>query len=172
MVSTDLPRLIVIRGPSGSGKSTVARRVFERASRRICLIEQDHYRFIFRPAGGGSLPNSATVHRMIEHNVLSALTDGYDVVLDGILSQEAYGAVLGRVFSAGVSTNRMYSFDVSLEETLRRHRVRRTDDCTFTEDDMREWYPHARPWGHELEQLIHETTSVDDIVAAILRDAR
>ena len=95
------PRLIVVRGPSGSGKSTVACRLFEGAVRRVCLIEQDHYRFIFRPAGGGSLPNSATIHRMIEHNVMAALIDGYDVILEGILSVRSYGLVLDRLFSAG-----------------------------------------------------------------------
>ena len=164
------PRLIVVRGPSGSGKTTVARRLFERAVRRVCLIEQDHYRFIFRPAGGGSLPNSATIHRMIEHNVMAALADGFDVILEGILSVRSYGPVLDRLFSAGVSEHFLYSFDVSLDETLRRHRTRVTTDCGFTEDDMRDWYPHAHPWGHELEQLIPESASLDDIVTRITHD--
>lgn len=166
-----MPRLIVVRGPSGSGKSTVARHLFERAARRVCLIEQDHYRFIFRPAGGGSLPNSATIHRMIEHNVMAALVDGYDVILEGILSERSYGRVLDRLFSAGVSENFLYSFDVSLDETLRRHRTRPTTGRGFTEDDMRDWYPHAHPWGHELEQLIPESASLEDIVARIAQDA-
>jgi 2-phosphoglycerate kinase len=123
------PRLIVVRGPSGPGKSTVARCLFERAGRRVCLIEQDHYRFIFRPAGGGTLPNSATIHRMIEQNVTTAPTDGCDVVLEGILSRRSYGLVLDRLFSAGVSENFLYSFDVSIEETLRRHRTLITQDA-------------------------------------------
>ncbi len=165
------PRLIVVRGPSGSGKSTVARRLFERAVRRVCLIEQDHYRFIFRPAGGGNLPNSATIHRMIEQNVISALTDGYDVILEGILSQRSYGLVLDRLFSAGVSENFLYSFDVTIDETLRRHRTRLATDCGFTEDDMRDWYPHAHRWGHELERLIPESSSIGDIVSRIAQDA-
>lgn len=172
MESVVTPRLIVVRGPSGAGKSTVARRLFERAVRRICLIEQDHYRFIFRPAGGGSLPNSATIHRMIEHNVMAALTDGYDVILEGILSQRSYELVVDRLFSGGVSENHLYSFDVGIEETLRRHRTRVTPDTGFTEDDMREWYPHAHPWGHELERLIPESASIDDTVTRIMGDAR
>ena len=82
----------------------------------------------------------------------------------------SYGPVLDRLFSAGVSEHFLYSFDVSLDETLRRHRTRVTTDCGFTEDDMRVWYPHAHPWGHELEQLIPESASIDDIVAQIRRD--
>ncbi len=108
---------------------------------------------------------------MIEQNVISALTDGYDVILEGILSRRSYGLVLDRLFSAGVSENFLYSFDVSIEETLRRHRTRLTTDCGFTEDDMRDWYPHAHPWGHELERLIPESVSIDDIAARIWQDA-
>ncbi|MGB8857614.1 MAG: AAA family ATPase [Ilumatobacteraceae bacterium] len=172
MESRELPLLIVVRGPSGSGKSTVARRLFERAVRRVCLIEQDHYRFIFRPAGGGSLPNSTTIHRMIEQNVISALTDGYDVILEGILSERSYGVVLDRVLSLGMSDNFLYSFDLSIEETLRRHRLRVTADCGFTEDDMRGWYPNAHPWGHELERSIPESSSIDDIVNRITEETQ
>jgi predicted kinase len=164
------PRLIVIRGPSGSGKSTVARHLFERAARRVCLIEQDHYRFIFRPAGGGSLPNAATIHRMIEHNVMAALDDGYDVILEGILSVRSYGSVVDRLFTAGVSENFLYSFDVSIEETLRRHRTRATLDLGFSEDDMRGWYPHALLGGHPLERVIPESASLKDIVSRITDD--
>lgn len=172
MESLVVPRLIVIRGPSGSGKSTVARHLFERATRRVCLIEQDHYRFIFRPAGGGSLPNAATIHRMIEHNVMAALHDGYDVILEGILSVRSYGLVVDRLFTAGVSENFLYSFDVSIEETLRRHRTRSTPDLGFSEEDMRDWYPHAHVWGHQLERVIPESASLDDILTRIADDTR
>lgn len=44
-------KLIILRGPSGSGKSTVAKMLFDGAVRRTALIEQDHYRFIFKPPG-------------------------------------------------------------------------------------------------------------------------
>lgn len=40
---------------------------------------------------------------------------------------------------------------------------RLTPDGGFTEDDMRDWYPHALPWGHELAQgaLLMSTASDD-----------
>ena len=172
MTAAALPHFVVLRGPSGSGKSTVARQLFERASSRVCLIQQDHYRFIFRPAGGGSLPNAATIHRMIEHNVTAALADGYNVILEGILSQRSYGEVIDRLFEAGRSVNFLYSFDISIEESLRRHRTRVVDGPGFTEDDMRDWYPHAHPWGHHIERLIPESASLDETVRQITNDTR
>jgi len=136
------PKLIVLRGPSGSGKSTVAKIVFEGAKRKIALIDQDHYRFIFRPAGGGSKPNTDTIHKMILHNTLQALNDGYDVILEGILSVRSYGEVLEEMFRRHPTENYMFYFDISFEETVRRHKTR-VCKSEVGEADMHEWYPAA-----------------------------
>lgn len=166
-----MSRLVVLRGPSGSGKSTVARELFDRAVVPTCLIDQDHYRFTFKPAGGGSRANAGTIHRMIQHNVLSALDDGYDVILEGILSVPSYAGVLAAIFEAHPSGNFVYYFDVSLEETLRRHAFRKTDALTFDEDDMREWYPGAGPCGFASERMIGETSTLAETVDRICSDA-
>ena len=117
-------KFIVLRGPSGSGKSTVARRLFESAKQKTCLIEQDYYRFIFNPAGGGSRPNSDTIHKMIKLNVLAALDDGYDVILEGILSVKSYAELLNDIFRQHPKNNFMFYFDISFEETVRRHHTK------------------------------------------------
>ena len=166
-----MSRLVVLRGPSGSGKSTVARRLFEVASAPTCILDQDHYRFIFKPAGGGSRANGGTIHRMIEHNVLSALEDGYDVILEGILSVPSYTTVLEAFFAAhDESETFVYYFDISLEETLRRHVSRKNASLTFDENDMRDWYSAAGPCGHSFEQLIPESSLLEETVARICRD--
>lgn len=118
-------KLIVLRGPSGSGKSTIAKRLFENAQKPVCLIEQDYYRFIFKPAGGGSKPNSSAIHKMIKENTLTALLNGYDVILEGILSVRSYSKVLDNMFEAHGGDNFMYYFDISFDETVRRHNVRK-----------------------------------------------
>ena len=91
---------------------------------------------------------------------------GYDVVLEGILSLRSYGEVVRRLFAAGGRQPFLYSFDLHLEETLRRHRTRGIE-ARFTEDDMREWYPHARPWGHDQERLIPPTAPAETTAARI-----
>ncbi len=145
----------------------MARLLFERAARRVCLIEQDHYRFIFRPAGGGSLPNAATIHRMIEHNVGAALADGYDVILEGILSKTSYGEIVGRLLAPDRARGFLYSFAVSLDETLRRHATRATEDLGFSTDDMRSWFASGHPYGSTNERLILQSSSIDATVERI-----
>lgn len=161
------PKLIVLRGPSGSGKSTVAKKLFEDAARQTCLIDQDHYRFIFKPPGGGGKPNSDTIHKMIKANTLTALGDGYDVILEGILSVKSYGKVLDEIFEIHPEENYMFYFDISFEETTRRHNIRKTAKHKFSENDMREWYPVAHRSNHKLEQIIPESFSIDETISFI-----
>lgn len=160
-------KLIVLRGPSGSGKSTTAKILFEKAKNRVALIDQDHYRFIFKPAGGGSKPNSDTIHKMIKSDVLIALHDGYDVVLEGILSVKSYDKILDELFAEHKGENYMYYFDISFAETIKRHKTK-PNAHEFGEEDMKEWYPVAHKSDHELEQIIPESFSPDDTVRFIL----
>lgn len=165
-------KFIVLRGPSGSGKSTVAKKLFDKAKHKVCLIEQDYYRFIFRPAGGGSKPNSDTIHRMIKSNVLAALEDGYDVILEGILSVKSYEKVLDSIFSEHTEENYMYYFDVSFKETVKRHQTKpKVKKEGFGEDDMRGWYPAAHKSNHQLERIIPESYSLEKTVETVLSES-
>lgn len=161
-------KLIVLRGPSGSGKSTTAKLLFEKAQHKVVYVEQDHYRFMFKPAGGGSKANSDTIHKMIKSNVLTALEDGYDVILEGILSVKSYALVLDELFAAHTGENYLYYFDISFEETVRRHSFRKAKSMLFGDTEMREWYPAAHRSNHTLEQIIPESSTLDETVAYIL----
>jgi predicted kinase len=163
-------RLIVLRGPSGSGKSTVTKRLFDSAKHKVCLIEQDHYRFIFNPPGGGTKPNIDTIHRMIKANVLAALEDGYDVILEGILNVKSYAKVLDDIFDQHSGENYMYYFDISFEETLNRHRTK-LNLQEWTENDMKEWYPAAHRSNHQLERIIPQSYSLEKTVETILSES-
>ncbi|HVC36560.1 MAG TPA: AAA family ATPase [Candidatus Dormibacteraeota bacterium] len=165
-------KLIVLRGPSGSGKSTVAKMLFESATRKIALIDQDHYRFIFKPAGGGSKPNSDSIHKMIKSDTLIALKDGYDVILEGILSVKSYSKVLDEIFVKHPEGNFMFYFDISLEETLKRHKSRAEKFPDFGEKEMREWYPVAHRSNHRLEQIIPEAFSAEKAFKFIKRTSK
>ena len=162
-------KLIILRGPSGSGKSTVAKALFKNAKRKTCLIEQDYYRFIFRPQENGSKANSVTIHKMIKENVLTALNDGYDVILEGILSTKSYANDLNEVFNQHPTENYSFYFDITLEETIRRHRTRPLrDTSTYTEDDLRTFYEGVYEPVHENEQIISEASSADETLAYII----
>jgi adenylate kinase family enzyme len=159
-------RFIILRGPSGAGKSTVAKRLFDSSTCRTAFIQQDHYRFIFKPAGGGSKTNASTIHRMIEHNCIAALKDGYDVILEGILTVQSYAALLDEVIMAHSGPSYMFYLDVSFEETVKRHKTRE-HLTNFTAKDMRSWYDASHSSNHHLEQIIPESFSVEEALLFI-----
>lgn len=167
-------KLIVLRGPSGSGKSTAAKTLFKQAAGKIALIDQDHYRFIFRPAGGGSKPNSDTIHAMIKSDVLIALRDGYDVILEGILSVRSYGELLDEIFAQHSGENYIFYFDISVEETIKRHATRQLDPelPSFGEKEMRQWYDNAHRSHHALEKIIPESFSAEQTVDFIRKASK
>ena len=179
-------RLIILRGPSGSGKTTTAKTLFDGAKRRTVLIEQDYYRFIFNPPGGGEKPNSDTIHKMIKNDVLTALGDGYDVILEGILSVKAYEQILEEIFQQHTQNNYIFYFNISFEETVKRHKHRQAVGMQsvdksklvqdqkrnqrlqeFDEHDMQQWYADAHRSGHELEHIIPETSSAQQTIEFI-----
>lgn len=163
-------KLIILRGPSGSGKSTIAKALLGSATRKTCLIEQDYYRFIFRPRENGSGANSATIHKMIKENVLTALDDGYDVILEGILSTKSYANDLNEIFSKHPTENYSFYFDISLEETIRRHRTRPSRNTpTYVENDLRTFYQGVYDPVHENEKIISEASSADETLAYIIK---
>jgi predicted kinase len=153
-----------------SSKSTVAKALFKSAARKACLIEQDYYRFIFRSREDGSKENSATIHKMIKDNVLIALNDGYDVILEGILASKSYVDDLREIISKHPTENYLFYFDIGIEETLRRHQTRPTrNTSTYTEGDLRTFYPETYIPVHENERIISEASSADETLAYVIK---
>lgn len=160
------PKLIILRGPSGAGKSTVAKALFAGAQKPTVLIEQDHYRFIFKPAGGQV--NSRAIHKMIKDNVLVALKDGYDVIMEGIFNVNAYAQTFREIFAGHPANNFVFTFDISFEETLKRHRTKPNKDA-WSESDMKDWYHPKDFLGYDFEYVISEESSEEQIKQLIKR---
>lgn len=159
-------RLIVLRGPSAAGKTTAAKSLFAAAPDHTVLLEQDQYRALFKPPGGD--PGVQTLQRIIVHNTLTALRDGYDVILEGILNRRAYADALATLFAEHPARNHLFYFDVSLEETLRRHAARHSANLS-TEQDMRGWYRDKDVLGYDFERVIPESSSPAQTLATIRR---
>lgn len=163
VVTANDTRLIILRGPCGAGKSTVALRLLE-SPRPTALIEQDAYRFIFNVREGEMY--SKTVRQMIRDNVLIALGNGFDVILEGILRTKGYRDVFATLFREHPRNNHLFYFDVSFEETVRRHRGR-AKASLFTEVDMRRWHRPRDVLGYDFERVIEEDSTLDDTVTLI-----
>jgi predicted kinase len=157
-------RLVVLRGNSGSGKSTVARLVRERCGRGCALVEQDYLRRIVlreRDRPGGVAP------LLIAQTARFALDHGYHVVLEGILAAARYAEVIGSLWRAHRGRSFCFYLEVSLEETLRRHATR-PQAADFGEEQMRSWYLPADLLGLDGEQVIAQSSTVEETVARVI----
>ncbi|GAA1400957.1 kinase [Catellatospora coxensis] len=155
--------LVVIRGNSGSGKSSVARAVRLAYGRGCALVEQDHLRRIIlreRDDPGGLAP------AFIDHTVRFLLGNGYHVVLEGILLERKYGAIVRALLAEHRGPSSVFYLDIPLEETLRRHATR-PQATEFTPDQMRGWYTERDVLGVDGEHVIGPESAFADTVALI-----
>lgn len=157
--------LILLRGNSGSGKSTVARALQQHFGRGTLLIPQDTVRremlYTRDRPGNPTAPLMETIARWGAQNC--AVT-----IIEGILYSERYDSLF-RALPALFDPIHAYYFDVSFEETLRRHETR-PQRTLFGPEHMRDWW-----LDHDLltvipEAIIPESSTLDETVARIIRD--
>jgi adenylylsulfate kinase-like enzyme len=159
-------KLIVLRGNSASGKSTVAGLVRQASSRKIAIVEQDYLRRIVlkeREAEGTDNID------LIFQTATFALSRGYDVVLEGILTFHRYGEML-RELVRGCPDHHVFYFEVSLEETLRRHATKPIAHEVGAHL-LYEWYRERDVTGFANETIIPEASSVEESVGLIVRQS-
>ena len=156
--------LIVLRGNSGSGKSTVAEALQQELGWPTAVLEQDHFRrAVYAEREGRSHPTGMAHAALLEAAAAHCLRQGQHVVLEGILNARRYAPMLERV-AALADDARFLAFDLSFEETVRRH-ARRGKATAFDVEEMRGWYHGWDPLPFVEEQRI----GPDDTVAAIVR---
>lgn len=158
--------LVVLRGNSGSGKSAVAARVQAQMPRGGCaLISQDRVRrdVLREPDVTGGLNVD-----LIEHMAGFCLGTCAVTIVEGIMNARRYGAMLERL-SRCAGRSLFYAYDLSFEETARRHRLRPERD-DFASDTMRHWYHGWQPLDFVEERRFDESWSLDDAVGRILGD--
>jgi deoxyadenosine/deoxycytidine kinase len=161
-----MAKLIILRGPSGSGKSSVAKKLQDMLGAKTALVEQDYFRrFILREKDtedGIRTDLISTVAKFI-------LSKGYNVILEGIFYSKRYSGMFQEILEAHPRGNHCYYFDVSLEETLKRHAAK--NEPGFGEEKMREWYKDKDLLPELDEILIPESLTLEEAVEAIAKDS-
>jgi hypothetical protein len=160
-------RLIVIRGNSGSGKSAVAAEI--RANRpdgTVAIVSQD----VIRRTILGTLDEYVgTPAGLVDLTARYALTRGFDVVVEGILNAKHYGGVLHRLAEDHAGVTHAYIYDLTFEETVRRHRTK-VVSVEFGEPEMRKWWNGFQPIPTLREAPIGERETLGDTARRILED--
>jgi predicted kinase len=166
--STDT-RLIVLRGNSASGKSAAARCIRERFGRGIAIVGQDNLRRDILKER--DLPGAANIG-LIDLTARYALDHGYHAIVEGILQAAHYREMLRRLMTDHRGESRLFYFDVSFAETVRRHATK-PQAVEYGAETMRNWFqPHdVLDLPGIDERIIPEDTSLEGAVSLIMGHA-
>lgn len=165
LIGDETSRLVVLRGNSASGKSATAQELRRRVGTGVAWVEQDYLRrTLFREHPFVGAPNVG----LIEQTVRYALQSGYHVVLEGGLYEPQYGVMVRELVADHVGVTGVYYFEVSFEETVRRHASKPL--TTVTPEKLREWYQPGDLLGVPGERVIDETSSLHETAERIIAD--
>ena len=151
-------------GASGSGKTTVAKELQKKFGYNTMPISQDEIRRNILWVKDGI--DTKALPLMIE-----LLKYGYEhsdiVILEGIMHEEWYNPLFKVANELYGSNVYAYYFDLSFEETVRRHNTRNRE---FGEKDMRRWWREKDFSSVLREQAITCEMDTDSIVEKIYSD--
>lgn len=130
----------------------------------MALIEQDYLRRIVLKEK--DIQNGINI-QLIKNTALFALEHSFDVIMEGIFDAERYRTTFEEILSKHPHNNYFFYFDISLEETLRRHLSKPNKD-EFGEIEMRGWYKNKDLLTCINEVIIHETSTLQESVDLII----
>lgn len=157
-------KLIIIRGNSGSGKTTIAKLLQNHLGSGTLLVSQDTVR--------RDMLNVRDKKGNLSMDLIRQMTEyGKDkcefVILEGILSKHRYGEMLQGLIDYYKGKAYVYYFDLSFEETVKRHNTR-SKKAEFGEDSLRAWWNPKDQLDVDGEVLLTNERSKDDVMKLIL----
>ena len=162
-----MAELIIIRGNSGTGKSAVAKKLREKLSgQKVAWIEQDYLRRIVLKEK--DKPEKIDILGLIQQTVKYTLDKGYIVILEGNFFKKKYKDALMELIDDNSINSHTFYIDVSLEETLRRHKTSPNAN-EFGEKELRDWYAEKDYLDIEGEVIINEDSSLEETVNLIIK---
>lgn len=156
-------KLIILRGNSGSGKTTIAKELQNRFGRNTMLISQDMVRREILKVKDGE--NTQAIPLMKELLIYGSNHSDV-VILEGIMYADWYKPLFELAVRLYGSNIYAYYFDLSFEETLKRHQTK--PNChEFGEEAMRRWW-REKDFSDILNEVnITAEKSLDSIVENI-----
>ena len=156
-------KLIILRGNSGSGKSTIAKKLQHHFGHGTLLVSQDTVRRDMLNVKDRDGNRSIELIRQIA-------AYGKDrcevVIVEGILYAERYGEMLRELIQTFNNKAYVFYFDLTFEETLRRHNSRAKKD-EFGEESLRAWWNSNDVLSVENEMVFKDEQTEDEVMNII-----
>jgi adenylate kinase family enzyme len=156
--------LIIIRGNSGSGKTTTAKRLQEHFGRGTLLVSQDVVRRDMLKVQDRDGNLSMDLIRQIAEYGRGKCEY---VIVEGIFSEQRYGDMLRELIQFYNGKAHTYYYDLSFQETVRRHNAR-SKRTEFGEDSLRAWWNTEDYLRVDGEAQLTDEMTQDEIVEMIL----
>ena len=158
-----MSKLIIIRGNSGSGKSTLAKSLHDYYKDNSFLINQD---IIRKQMLNGD--DDKTIDLLID--LLKFGKENYEItILEGILVLRKYQRLFDEIEKIFNSEDiKAYYYDLSFEETLKRHQMRAFKN-EFGEEKMRSWFIQRDYLNKFDEVKFDETVDINEAIRSIIR---
>lgn len=146
-------KLIILRGNSGSGKTTIAKELQNRFGSNTMLISQDVIRRDMLKVKDGE--NTQALPLMKELLIYGSNHSNV-VILEGIMYADWYKPLFELAVKLYGTEVYAYYFDLTFEETLKRHQTK--PNChEFGEEAMRRWWREK-----DFSDVLHEFTITDE----------
>ena len=160
--------LIILRGNSGSGKTSVAKKLQEKLGPETMLISQDVVRREMLHTKDG--PHSQTIPFIMHLLKYASQHENY-VILEGILNADWYRPVFQFAKELFGDAIFAYYYDLSFEETLKRHQTR-SQRQEFGADKMARWWKDSDTSDALNEKIFRAEISLQQAVDFILSDIK
>ncbi|MCA1060500.1 kinase [Rossellomorea aquimaris] len=157
--------LIIIRGNSGSGKTTTAKRLQHHFGRGTLLVSQDVVRrdMLKVQDRDGNL-SIDLIRQITEYGKGKSEV----VILEGIFSEQRYGDMIRELIRFYNGKAHTYYYDLSFQETVRRHDSR-SKRSEFGEDSLRDWWTPGDHLCVDGEVFLTDEMTQDEIVELITK---
>ncbi|GAA0501399.1 kinase [Salinibacillus aidingensis] len=157
-------KLIIIRGNSGSGKTTTAKSLQNHLGHGTLLVCQDVVRRdMLKVHDRDGNPSIDLIRQIAEY--------GKDkcefVIVEGILYKNRYGEMLNNLIEFYNQKVYTYYFNLTFEETVKRHNSR-SKTMEFGEESLRRWWNPSDYLGVDGETLFTNKMTHYDVLELIL----
>ncbi|GGA60076.1 kinase [Ornithinibacillus halotolerans] len=157
-------KLIIIRGNSGSGKTTTAKNLQHHLGCGTLLVSQDVVRRDMLKVKDREGNLSIDLIRQITEYGKGKCEF---VIVEGIMYTKRYAEMLNQLIEFFDHRVYTYYFDLSFEETVKRHNTR-SKKFEFGEDALRRWWNQSDYLGVDGETLFTDEMTEDEVMEVIL----